>query len=204
MRRVALIAAIGVFLLSAFAHAESTVPAAGPTGFMAWALSKSNDFDSNWMRMTEQKTSAAAPSLLQETQAPAMPADVPLAQSTWPSLEDRTSKGTKLSHRIVDSWSFVHTVGGDFQFMQGLARERSGPARGVTPLEHPASARLNVPYDVLRPQNSPIQQKQFIRSIGDVSRPRLTSFGRVPAPGQRGLNTTPARPYYQAARPRML
>lgn len=204
MRRVAFIAAFGVFFLSAGAHAEGTVPAAGPTGFMAWALLKSSDCDSSWMRMTEQKPPAAAPSLQEGPEAPAIRAKGPWAELIWPSLEEPTTKSSKLSHRIIDSRDFFQMVGGDFPFLQGLARKRNGPTRGMNPLQHPADAHLVVPYDVLRPLNSSIQQKHFIRSIDEVSRPRLNSFGRLLGPGEHRLNRTPARPYYRAARPRLL
>ncbi len=204
MRRVAFIAALGALLLSAGAHAEGTIPAAGPTGFMAWALSESSECDSRWMNMTEQKVPAAAPSLQERPQPPAIRADGPGAESIWPSLEKPTVKGTKLSHQIIDSRNFFHRVGGDFPFMQGLARKRNGPSRGMNPLQHPADAHLAVPYDVLRGLISPIQKKDFFHSIGEVSRPRLKSFGRLLGPGEHRLNTTPARPYYRAARPRLL
>jgi hypothetical protein len=119
------------------------------------------------------------------------------------SIDDRASSSTKLSHKIIDSRDFVRRVGGDFQFMPQVAHRRNGAARGLTTLDSPADARLNVPYSIKRPLNSSIQQKNFFHSFGDVSRPRLNSFGRIHK-SEHSFSRTASRPSYRAARPRIL
>jgi hypothetical protein len=193
MRRDIFIAMVAVFLVAASCFAAGSVRASGSSDFAAWAMSKSSECDSRWMSIVADAHPDASASRQDGTQTP----------SVLRSSDIRDGSGTKLSHRIIDSRSFVHRVGGDFQFLPRIAHERGGPARGVTTLRNPAGAQLNVPYSVRRPLNSSIQQRTFLRSFGDVVRPRLKSFGRMHT-AEHLFNRTVARPAYRAARPRLL
>jgi|WetSurMetagenome_2_1015567.scaffolds.fasta_scaffold13763_5 hypothetical protein len=186
-----------VLLVSAFAVA-ATVPGIAAateskTGFVAWALERTGEMDLRWNRMTA----------LGET----MPSTIAdgTGEASLNSLSSaRIVRGTALSHNVIASRSFLHSVWMDARFLPLSTRERNGAARGVTAFQSPAAARLAMPNGVRRSIESSIHQKHFFRTFGtSVSRPKLESFGRIHR-AERSHSRGVSRPASRAARPRIL
>lgn len=188
--------ALTVLLFLVFA-AVATIPAMGASAananFVAWALDRSIEFDARWSRIAGARN-ANLPAGFGGT------AVTPLQSSA----EKRVIQGTKLSHSVLTTRSFIHAMPGNERHFPLSTRDRNGASRGVSTLQSPAKARLTVPYDVRRPLNSSIQKKNFFRNFGaTVSRPKLDSFGRI-SRTDRHRNGAVSRPAYRADRPRIL
>lgn len=193
MRRESVLGVLAFFLVAASCFAAGSVRASDSSSFMAWATSRSSECDTRWARISAPATAVAT----------ASPGTAQHAPSGRRTAGESTERASELSHTIVDQTNFIHPVGGDFDLLGRTTRERGDAARGQNTLRSPADAHLNVPYSVRRPLNSSVEQKNFFHSMGDVTRPRLKSFGRMHT-GTRMYGRVPARPSYRAARPRVL
>ena len=170
-----------------------SVSAAAPADFLSWALARSDECDLRWNRIADASAGGMVPGISDSTET----------VSAWLTTSEKTMHGDKLSHSIISSRSFLHSVATDAEFLPLSTRERGGATRGTQMLKNPAQAHLAGPYDVKRPLNSSVQQKKFITSIGDISRPRLDSFGRI-SKSSRLYKGAVARPASRAGRPRIL
>jgi hypothetical protein len=188
------IVALTVLLLSVFAAAciapAGNAVAAANTSFVSWALERSNECDARWNRI----------SLGRDANRPERFGGAALRTGRQ-AVEQ---KGAKLSHSVITTRSFIHTIAGNAAYLPLSTRERNGASRGTSRLQSPAKTRLTVPYDVRRPIHSSIQTKSFFREFGTtVSRPKLESFGRI-SKVDRHHRGTVSRPAYRATRPRIL
>jgi len=167
--------------------------AAANSNFVSWALDRSNECDARWSRIAGA-SNADLPAGSRGT------AIAPLRSSA----ERGVIQAAKLSHSVITTRSFIHSMPGNERHFPLSSRLRNGAARGVSTLQSPAKARLTVPYDVRRPLNSSIQKKNFFRSFGaTVSRPKLDSFGRISRTDHHRSGAV-SRPAYRANRPRIL
>jgi len=93
---------------------------------------------------------------------------------------------------------FIHK--GSLPFLPFSTRERSGPARGLGKLDHPASARLNVPHTRKRPFNSRTELGSHRRRRTGATRLSVTSSHRISRVSRtrRGVS----RPAFRTSRPR--
>jgi hypothetical protein len=163
------------------------------SGFVAWALDKSEELDIRWSRMTG----------IAATNAPADP-DGTSVEAGRSSPSGAVVRGEPLSHDILSSHSLPHRAMTDSPLLPLSTRTRNGASRGVSRLQSPAQARLSVPHTMRRPLNSSIQQRNFFRSFGgSVSRPKLNSFGRINRAGFTHSRAA-TRPAARVARPRIL
>jgi hypothetical protein len=193
MRTSSFTALLLLVLAAVCATPGGSVSAAAPTDFLSWAHARSDECDLRWSRIADAGSGATASSL----------ADSTASVSEGLTTAEKTIFGSKLSHSIISSRSFVHSVESNAEYLPLSTRERESATRGTQMLRNPAQAHLAIPYDVKRPLNSSVQQKKFIRSIGDVSRPRLNSFGRI-SQSSRLYKGAVARPACRGARPRIL
>jgi hypothetical protein len=164
-----------------------------PTDFLSWALERSGEYDVRWNRIANVRVGADAPSLSDSFET--------ISQSL--SSSEKIVLGSKLSHSIISTRSFIHPVEAPLEFLPASTRERGDAARGAQSLKNPAHTHLSVPYDVKRPLNSSVQQKKFIAEFGDISRPRLGSFGHI-SKSPRLNNGGVSRPAWGGDRPRKL
>lgn len=193
MRTFSFTAVLLLVFAAVCATPGGSVSAAAPADFLSWALARSDECDLRWSRIADARTGEMVPSISDSTET----------LSTWLTTSEKAMLGDKLSHSIISSRSFFHPVESNAEFLPLSTRERGGPTRGAHMLKNPAQAHLAIPYDVKRPLNSSVQQKKFIRSIGDISRPRLNSFGRISKSSRLNKGAV-ARPASRAGRPRIL
>jgi hypothetical protein len=192
--RTSLSIVVFLFLFALAAAAPVFAAASEPgTGFVGWALDKSDELDLRWSRMTG--IGAA------NTSGGRDGAGVATARSFVSGANDR---GTALSHAIITSHSLPHKVTMNSPLLPLSTRPRNGAARGVSRLQSPAQARLSLPYAMKRPLNSSIQQRNFFHTFGgSVARPKLKSFGRISRTAHR-FGGAVSRPSGRVSRPRIL
>jgi hypothetical protein len=168
--------------------------AAAETDFVAWALDRSNECDERWSIIAGNGDSELSSSLGRE-----------IASSALIASGVKITSGTKLSHSIITNRSFTGVSLNNDTYLPLSTRERNGASRGVSRLSNPAQAHYAGPYDMKRPLNSSVQQKNFFRSYNtSVARPRLNSFGRRSSVSHRLHSGATVRPTYRASRPRIL
>lgn len=162
--------------------------------FLSRALARSSECDASW-GIIVQRSGAGAASVSSGA------VDLTRARR---GATDRPDAGSGLSHRIIESTSFIHTVAGNREFLPRSTRERNDAWRGVSSLKSPADGRLSMPYGSRRQLNSSARIRSSIRSRSDsISRPKLDSFGRRAALG-RYRSSAVAHPAYRCTRPRIL
>jgi hypothetical protein len=193
MRRSSLIAVLFSGLAVACVATGGRAAATRQGDFMSWAHEKSSEFDRRWSIIAD---SGAAP------------ADSSLSEGAKEitgrlSASERIVLGSRLSHSIISSRSFFHKAAQNAAFLPLSTRRMGDATRGMNMLSDPARARSPVPCDVKRPLNSAVQQKSFIPKFGDVSRPRLNSFGRIGSTSRLHRAGT-SHPTTRADRPRLL
>jgi hypothetical protein len=168
----------------------SQAPAEG--AFVSWALDRSSECDSRWTVITAAEAAASGSR------------DGTSVDLSRPAVTNRVHAGSRLSHSIITTRSFIHELPRNQEYLPQTTQQRSGASRGVWTLTSPAQTQLTVPNAIRRPLNSSMEQKHFIRDYGtSISRPRLNSFGRLSGGGHHGLGT-PTRPAHRASRPRIL
>jgi hypothetical protein len=88
----------------------------------------------------------------------------------------------------------------EMPFLPRSTRDRNGPSRGLTKLQSPASARLRVPYDRLRPARSDMRLGKAFGPRRQVTRPHHMTTHRISSVSawRRGAS----RPAYRVSRPR--
>ena len=91
---------------------------------------------------------------------------------------------------------FIHKA--NLPFLPVSTRERSGPARGLGKLDHPASARLNVPHTRHRPFNSRTELSSFRRRRTGATRLSVTSSHRISRVSRRRRGVS--RPAFRTSR----
>lgn len=193
MRAFALIMLFALTLAPASSLAAPDAATAGEENFASWAHARSKECDERWSRIA-----LTGGAYLRESSGgtASVPARSPVGQ--------KSLSGSKLSHSVITTRSFIHQFTGNEERLPLSTRERNGASRGVARLRSPAKARLNASYDVRRPINSSIQKKNFFNRFGtSVSRPKLESFGRI-GKADRHRNGAISRPRYRVDRPRIL
>jgi hypothetical protein len=185
--------ALFVLIVTAIAAAPGNCSQAAPAGgFVSWALDRSSECDARWNAIT------AADAALSGSR------DGTSVDVNRPASADRVRVGSRLNHSIITTRSFIHEQPRNQEYLPLTTRPRNGASRGVWTLSSPAQTELTLPNAVRRPLNSSMEQKHFIRNYGtSISRPRLSSFGRLSGGGRHGLGT-PTRPAQRASRPRIL
>jgi len=194
MRTFALMNMLLLLIVPALAAAPGQdIAAPADADFLAWALDRSNECDARWSHITGM--SGVVPSSRSDGAA---------GRIQRPLAGESTGSGTELSHTIISTRSFFHSISGNEEHLPLSTRPRNGASRGFSRLQSPAKAHLAVHYDVKRPLNSSLQQKQFFRNFGmTVARPKLNSFGHISKAHRIGLGAV-SRPASRAGRPRIL
>jgi hypothetical protein len=188
---------LNVLLLIVFVTAAAT-PSRGAdfstsSTFISWALDRSTECDARWKLITD--SGPAESSVLDGTQV------FPI---TWLSSGERGMIPGALSHSVITTTTFIHEMSKNERYFPLTTRLRDSPARGASTLDSPSRAELAVPYEIKRPLNSSLQQKNFFPDYGcSISRPKLTTFGRI-SHDHRLYDGSTARPAFRADRPKIL
>ncbi len=193
MRTFLLAAVLIIVSGTACAIPGGSALAAEPAGFLSWALDRGGECDMRWNLIANTNVVESYSSLSGGT-------GTALGR---PSVSEKASSASKLSHSIISTRSFFRSVERNAEFLPLSTRERGNATRGSHMLENPAHAHLATPYDVKRPLNSSVQQKNFFARFGGISRPKLNSFGRISS-SDRLHRGAVSRPACRAARPRIL
>ncbi len=127
--------------------------------FIEWALEQGKACDSSWNSFVRSQ-----------------PDGVVVAGAP---VSGRTARPpARVSSRLnANGKGFIHKA--DLPFLPFSTKERNGPARGLTKLDSPASARLNVPHTRKRPFNSRTELGSFLRRRTGATRPGVTSSHRI-------------------------
>jgi hypothetical protein len=168
-------------LLAALLCASYVDVSAGESGdFIEWALQQGKACDRKWNSFVQaQPDGSGSPRSCGE----------PRRTSSFASREFGPSLTGKGSTREAG-----------MPFLQRSTRERGGPSRGTMALKNPAAARLNVPYDRLRPAKSSLQFRRHFGPRSGAIRPynKPTHRIRTLSSWRKGSS----RPAYRASRPR--
>ncbi len=152
------LSAIPAFVLSlSLATAGAVASESGE--FIEWALEQGKACDSSWNSFVRSE-----PDGVVVTGAP-----VPGGRTCSSA---RTTSGI-----YTDGKGFIHKA--NLPFLPFSTHERNGPSRGLTKLESPASARLNVPHTRKRPFNSRTELGSFLRRRTGATRLSVTSSHRI-------------------------
>ena len=128
--------------------------------FVEWALRQGKACDSSWNSFIESQPDGAG-----------------VAVEAARGRMARTSLRTETGGFQTNSKGFIHKA--NLPFLPFSTRERGGPSRGVTKLESPASARLNVPHSRRRPFNSRTELGSIRRRRSSSTRLGVTSSHRI-------------------------
>jgi hypothetical protein len=127
--------------------------------FVEWALQQGRACDSSWNSFVKSQ-----------------PDGLSVAGANVRGLTARSSFRTETG-LYANGKGFIHKA--NLPFLPFSTRERGGPARGVTKLDSPASARLNVPHTRRRPFNSRTEMVSFRRRRSSSTRLSVTSSHRI-------------------------
>ncbi len=127
--------------------------------FVEWALHQGKACDSSWNSFVKSQ-----------------PDGVSVAGAHVRGLTARSSVRTETG-LYTNGKGFIHKA--NLPFLPISTRERGGPARGLTKLSNPASARLNVPHTRRRPFNSRTELGNFRRRKSSATRLSVTSSHRI-------------------------
>ena len=181
-----------VFAAVALSPSKGAAAAASPD-FLSWALDRSSECDARWSLIAGPGDAHSSP--VDGTNA--------TATSWLPSGVNVMVLGT-LSHSVITTRSFIHEMSRNERYLPLTTRPWEDAARVGSTFQNPAQAQLAVPNDIIRPLNSSVQQKNFFQDYGtSISRPRLTSFGRLSA-AHPLFNGAVARPAFSSDRPHLL
>jgi hypothetical protein len=148
--------------------------------FIEWALQQGRACDRKWNVFVQAQPEGSGASHTFSTASPA-----------------RSHASSEIGRNLSGIGSIKKT---GLPFLPRSTRERGGPSRGMTPLKNPAAARLNIPYDRLRPLKSRMQLRSHFGPRPGAIRPYNKGTHRI-----RTLSSwrrTPSRPAYRASRPR--
>jgi hypothetical protein len=188
---------LNVLLFLVFATVAVSLPpgaalAAGPD-FLSWALDRSGECDARWSLIADSGDAQSSPT-----------DGTNVTTISWAPSDVKAMVPGALSHSVLTTRVFIHAMSKNERYLPLTARNRTGAAMGVSKLQSPAQAQLVVPYEVKRPLNSSIQQKNFFSDYGtSITRPRLKSFGWL-SKDHRLFDGAIARPAYRSDRPRLL
>ena len=127
--------------------------------FIEWALEQGRACDSSWNSFIR-----------------AQPDGVVVSAAPLRGVTARSSARTA-SGLYTNGKGFIHKA--DHPFLPFSTKGRNGPARGLTKLESPASARLNVPHARKRPFNSRTELGSSLRRRTGATRLSVTSSHRI-------------------------
>jgi len=181
-----------IVLLAAAATPSRGADFSTGSTFISWALDRSTECDARWKLITDG--GPAESSVLDGTQV------FPI---TWLSSGEKGMSPGALSLSVTNTTGFIHQMSRNQRYLPLTTRLMDSPARGASTLDSPAQAELNLPNAMKRPLNSSIQQMNFFQDYGcSISRPRLTTFGRI-SQDHRLFDGSTARPAFRADRPRL-
>jgi len=165
----ALLFIIPLFLLS------SQADGAGRPAFVDWASGECEQIDSRWDKITGSYGLD--------------PVSMKGVSYSRPSPERRFSSSRGWSHT-----GSVHSRSGGTRFLPRTSRKRNGPTRGISSFSNPASMNHGLANQHRRARGSSAYRWNSASHRGNVSRPRLNSFGRISSSRRRstiGKNLSP-------------
>ncbi len=127
--------------------------------FVEWALQQGRACDTSWNSFVESQPDGVGVA-------------VACARGTIARSPLRAETGLQANGK-----GFIHKA--NLPFLPVSTKDRGGPARGVTRLDSPASARLNVPHSRRRPFNSRTELGSFRRRRSSATRLGVTSSHRI-------------------------
>jgi hypothetical protein len=127
--------------------------------FVEWALQQGRVCDGSWNSFVKSQPDGVSVAV----------ASVRVMRVSSPALAE--------TGQYANSKGFIHKA--NLPFLPFSTRERGGPARGLTKLSNPASARLNVPHTRRRPFNSRTELGNFRRRRTGATRLSVTNSHRI-------------------------
>jgi len=148
--------------------------------FVEWALQQGRACDSSWNSFVKSQQDGVG---------------VARAGVRGMAVRSPARTGTGV---YTNGKGFIHKA--NLPFLPFSTRKRGDPARGLGKLDHPASARLNVPHTRRRPFNSRTELGNFRRRRTGATRLSVTSSHRISRVSRtrRGVS----RPAFRTSRPR--
>jgi hypothetical protein len=128
--------------------------------FIEWALEQGKACDSSWNTFVRSQPDGV----------------VVTGTTKLRGMTTRSSARTA-SGLYTNGKGFIHKA--SLPFLPFSTRGRNGPARGLTKLESPASARLNVPHTRKRPFNSRTELGSSLRRRTGATRLGVISSHRI-------------------------
>ena len=162
--------------------------------FVQWALEQGKGLDSTWSRMTAGATKESTVG-----SSTASTARIAAPRVVW---RKSNSSGTNMSSGQSSTWSpfnngenWVHSTSGfihkgSYERFPQSTRNRSGPSRGISKLNNPASARLGIAHDYRRIPNARVPSKSFFHGRSGKWRISPRSGSRISSSRQRSRVST--------------
>ena len=146
--------------------------------FVEWAMQQGRACDRSWDSFVKSQ-----------------PDGVGVARAKVRGMTTHSTAQTK-TFANTNARGFIHKA--NLPFLPISTRKRNGPARGLGKLDHPASARLNVPHKRRRPFNSRTELGSSRRRRTGATRLRVTSSHRISRVSRRRRGVS--RPTFRTTR----
>ncbi len=157
--------------------------------FLAWAQASSKECDIAWNKLTEIANGKAE-----------VATSLDLAAKQRQTLLGYDNNSKKAMPDFCSSSGMSHKLVRNQRLLPMSARKRADARRGNFSIDKITEGSLNAPFDRLRPMNSPVQQRNPLRSMGSPTRPKIDRWGRLSRSNQR---KSIAHPGSRPDRPRL-